>query len=179
MFYYNYPIKLICSKIERILFEAEMELIQQMEDELIYANNEKLDAYYEGFRHLSKFITLRDCASSKYKLPRLSPDLFEKFNEYQKFVDEWAKKELFIDQFLKKVLIKGLKVNTQVVDDNGKVLQTKKELSAILPKYLLEPTGFLFDPDVQFEEDPELHDEWEQAKKIINEMLALRMIVSK
>lgn len=179
MFYYSYPIKIICNKIESALFEAEMELIQQMEDELIFANNEKLGAYYEGFRHLSTFVTLRNCASSKYKLPHLNQDLFEKFNEYQKFVNEWEKKELFIDQFLKKVLFKALSVNNQLINDNGVPYEKKKDLAVVLPKYLLELTDFLYDPNEQFEEDPNLHDEWVKAKEIINEMLALRMIVSK
>lgn len=179
MYYYRYPVSIICGAIDDALNEPVKKLIHDMEEELIFANNELLDAYYEGFRHLSKFVTLRELTTSKYSLPHLDPSLFEKYDEYAAYKKEWEKKSLYVSQFLRKVLFKGLKDDEPIYYAEGIETRYERDLVTVLPLYLLELTNLKYDSTLQYIEEPSLHDDWEKIKDIINEMLALRMIVTK
>lgn len=163
----------VSEELDRVLFEPVEHYRDLIVNDLIRANNDIQQTNALGFRHLSEFYFFdgEELGSERYGLPHLDHSLFDKFLEYYAFKSEWDKKKLYVSQFLKKVLMKGLQCGTATAEDR------EIDLGEILPEYLLRLTK-LYYTEGMYTEDPSLHDDWEKTKSIINELLALRMVLT-
>ena len=173
MDYYYLPVKEISDKIDNSLFAPVRDLINEMKADLIRANNEVIHKEAKGFRHLSQFFTLEDIGSEVYRLPFLDTSLFDKFTDYLSFVKEWERKELYVSQFIRKVLLKAIAPKFIDTEDHSGYI----DLGSVLPLYLLQIAN-LQHAHNDYEEDISLHSEWAKITPIINEMQAMKMVTA-
>lgn len=174
MDYYYLPVNEISQKIDNSLFAPVRDLVNDMKADLITANNRAIGKDAKGFRHLSQFFTVEDIGSDVYKLPFLDTSLFDKFTDYLGFVKEWERKELYVSQFIRKVLLKA--IAPRFVDTEETSYYT--DLGNVLPTYLLQIANLQHCHN-DYTEDPNLHDEWAKITPIINEMQAMKMVTNK
>ena len=60
MDYYYLPVNEISQKIDNSLFAPVRDLVNDMKEDLIIANNKAIGKDAKGFRHLSQFFTVED-----------------------------------------------------------------------------------------------------------------------
>lgn len=173
MIYYYLKTASVSEELDRVLFEPVEHYRDMIVNDLIRANNEIQQTNALGFRHLSEFYFLdgEELGSERYGLPHLDPTLFDKFIEFFSFKSEWDKKKLYVSQFLKKALMMGLHCDPTAREDR------EVDLGSVLPEYLLRLTKLYYTEGI-YKENPALHNDWEKIKAIINELLALRMVIA-
>lgn len=174
MDYYYLPVNEISQKIDNSLFAPVRDLVNDMKEDLIIANNKTIGKDAKGFRHLSQFFTIEDIGSDVYKLPFLDTSLFSKFADYLSFTKEWERKELYVSQFIRKVLLKA--IEPKFIDTEDTSYFT--DLGNVLPAYLLQLTNLHYS-STNYIEDPNLHNDWVKITPIINEMQAMKMVTNK
>lgn len=174
MDYYYLPVNEISQKIDNSLFAPVRDLVNDMKEDLIIANNKAIGKDAKGFRHLSQFFTIEDIGSDVYKLPFLDTSLFSKFTDYLSFTKEWERKELYVSQFIRKVLLKA--IEPKFIDTEDTSYFT--DLGNVLPAYLLQLTNLHYS-STNYIEDPNLHNDWVKITPIINEMQAMKMVTNK
>ncbi len=166
------PISEISNQICDSLFTPLNAVMKGMIGDLIQANNKVLDTEAQGFRHMSVTYTTEDIGLGVYLLPLLDKSLFGKFAEYAAFAQEWERKELYVRQFIKRVLLKATAPNFMQEQTAEK---EEIDLGKIFPNYLLQQTQLNF-TEGEYEENPALHKEWEEITPTINEILAFKMV---
>lgn len=170
---YYLPITEISDQICDSLFSPLNKVLKTMIEDLVKANNEILGTEAQGFRHMSVNYTTEDIGLDVYLLPLLDKSLFNKFTEYSSFAKEWKRKELYIRQFIKKVLLKAI-----APDFTKEQIAQREEidLGKVLPNYLLQQTQLNFIEN-EYKEDPSLKKDWVKITPTINEILAFKMVV--
>ena len=90
------------------------------------------------------------------------------------FTKEWERKELYVSQFIRKVLLKA--IEPKFIDTEDTSYFT--DLGNVLPAYLLQLTNLHYS-STNYIEDPNLHNDWVKITPIINEMQAMKMVTNK
>ncbi len=168
MKYYYLSVKEICEIICSSLFKPVEKTIDEMKANLIEKNNEIAGVSSKGFRHLSHFFTTEPIGRQIYALPLLDESLYDKFSNFQNFVDENKRSLLYVSQFIKRVLLTALDSDT---NDNVLV-----DLGNVLPSKLLTITDLKFSEHSYVERD-DLKAEWDKYNPEINKLLAMRAIL--
>lgn len=177
MLHYYLRISTICEDIEHALFDILDEYSNKMLQEIIDKNNVIKEDVEPGFQYRACFYFIDPKVEyDKYRFPELDDSLVPNLEEYVSFMQEWSRKRVFVMQFIKRILLSAVK---PTFDPEYRFVPESEEidLGCILPDYLLRLTKLFYTKDI-YREYPPFSTHWRKTEPIINEILALRMVLN-